>query len=200
MGKGPFELGNVIAESQENLADNVFYSGDLPPDLIRIEDFDLGYEIPQVPGVPYPSLEGYWSRDDLGYLFPKSLGDGVYIGRNSPIYDEIFGISGTMHITGKVMFSDNLVYISKDGLSQELQFTDSINGTVLLSEVRDKKYTHNQIDASSEWIITHNLKKRVCVQVFDTDDRQVIGLIEYVDDNTVKVKFNKDRIGYAYCN
>lgn len=64
------------------------------------------------------------------------------------------------------------------------------------------KYTHvhNQSIASLEWTITHNLGKFPSVTIVDSSNAEVIGEVEFVDSNTLKVKFSAAFSGKAYIN
>lgn len=64
----------------------------------------------------------------------------------------------------------------------------------------DKHYTHFQIIASSTWVVNHNLDKFPSVMVVDSGNSVVVGEIEYVNKNTLLVKFKGAFSGKAYCN
>ena len=67
----------------------------------------------------------------------------------------------------------------------------------------DKHYTHTQAIPSNEWIVTHNLNKKVAVVVEVTDYPGVFAIpgVEYINNNVVKIYVDQNpRMGYAYCN
>lgn len=64
----------------------------------------------------------------------------------------------------------------------------------------DKHYTHVQTVAESTWTITHNLGKNPSVEVVDSAGTVVIGDVNHIDKNTVKIKFNAQFKGKAYLN
>lgn len=64
----------------------------------------------------------------------------------------------------------------------------------------DAHYTHVQGTAEATWEVTHNLNKRASVTVVDSTDNVVIGEIEYLTMNTVRLKFAGAFSGKAYFN
>ena len=64
----------------------------------------------------------------------------------------------------------------------------------------DKNYLHIQSVASDEWIINHNLDKYPSVSVIDSAGSEVMGEIEYIDVNNLKIKFASGFSGKATLN
>lgn len=91
---------------------------------------------------------------------------------------------------------------------QTLRNKPKINGVELSGDLTaedlgitsDQHYTHKQAQAAKVWIITHGLGKRPSVTVVDSAGTAVIGEIEYLDDNTVRLAFCAAFSGTAYCN
>lgn len=67
-------------------------------------------------------------------------------------------------------------------------------------EMRRKEYTHIQNEPSDEWLVVHYLKKKPSVTCVDNYERVWQGEIEYIDENTLKIKFTAGFSGKAYCN
>ena len=61
-------------------------------------------------------------------------------------------------------------------------------------------FRSEQAQAAKVWTITHGLGKRPSVTVVDSAGTAVIGEIEYLDDNTVRLTFCAAFSGTAYCN
>ena len=61
-------------------------------------------------------------------------------------------------------------------------------------------FRSEQAQAAKVWTITHGLGKRPSVTVVDSAGTAVIGEIEYLDDNTVRLTFCSAFSGTAYCN
>lgn len=64
----------------------------------------------------------------------------------------------------------------------------------------DKTYVFTQSFATTEWNITHNLNKYPSVSIVDSDMNQIIADVQYIDLNTVKVKFSHSFTGQVFLN
>lgn len=82
------------------------------------------------------------------------------------------------------------VIVLGDGLDY-----DPVTGILSLAETR---YVHNQAVATSLWTVTHNLGKKCLVEVF-INDKQVFADVEHLSDNSLKIKFTNNQVGYAIC-
>lgn len=58
-----------------------------------------------------------------------------------------------------------------------------------LGIVNDKNYIHYQNTASDTWLINHNLNKYPAVNVVDSAGNEVVGDVEYIDVNNLKITF-----------
>lgn len=76
---------------------------------------------------------------------------------------------------------------------------DVLETTVAVDET-DLNYVHEQPSASMIWIINHNLNKNPSVRLEDLAQSDIIGEIDYIDTNTVKVEFAIPVAGKAYLN
>lgn len=61
-------------------------------------------------------------------------------------------------------------------------------------------YTHEQGEASNEWIINHNLNRTPSITVVDSANNVIECAEQYIDMNTVKLYFNGSFKGKAYLN
>lgn len=66
--------------------------------------------------------------------------------------------------------------------------------------VYDKNYLFIQNQVSDEWIINHNLNKYPSVTVIDSAYNEVIGEVEYLDKDNLKIKFANGFSGKATLN
>lgn len=80
----------------------------------------------------------------------------------------------------------------------DLNFFESLADSILASQ--DKSYIHDQILASDAWTIVHNLGKYPSVGVVDSAGTIVIGEIDYISTNEVRVRFTAPFSGKAYLN
>ena len=53
---------------------------------------------------------------------------------------------------------------------------------------------------SKVWDITHNLNKKPSVTIINNDNQVVIGDVQYIDKNNLKVSFSAEFSGKAICN
>jgi hypothetical protein len=59
-------------------------------------------------------------------------------------------------------------------------------------------YTHTQTVASTVWTVTHDLNEAiVSAQVLNSAGVDIIGDIEYIDTNTLNIKFDRALAGEA---
>ena len=64
----------------------------------------------------------------------------------------------------------------------------------------DLSFTYDQGMPSILWTINHDLGKRPSVSAVDSAETAVVGLVEYIDDNNLTIKFNAAFTGQAYLN
>lgn len=57
-----------------------------------------------------------------------------------------------------------------------------------------------EIPSSSTWIIEHNLNKYPSVTIIDSGGNHVFGDINYIDRNTIEIKFTNANSGFVYLN
>lgn len=64
--------------------------------------------------------------------------------------------------------------------------------------INGSTYHHIQSSPSDTWTFTHNLNKRTSVTIENNNGEVIIGLIKYVDNNTVTINFNQLVDGHAW--
>lgn len=72
--------------------------------------------------------------------------------------------------------------------------------TISLEDEKDLNYVHDQPTAAFVWIINHNLNKKPSVRLEDLTGADIIGEIDYTNNNTVRVEFAIPVAGTAYLN
>jgi hypothetical protein len=93
-------------------------------------------------------------------------------------------------------FRVSLQFVEGNGLlSRDKYYSFSI-----LAGDEAKTYVHVQGTAESTWDVTHNLEKKPSVTVVDSTDNVVIGEVEYLTINSVRLKFAGAFSGKAYFN
>lgn len=78
--------------------------------------------------------------------------------------------------------------------------TTSIAVKGYVSAKADAHYTHTQSTPESVWEVTHSLNKKPSVTVVDSADTVVIGEVEYLSSNAVRLTFVGAFSGKAYFN
>lgn len=80
----------------------------------------------------------------------------------------------------------------------------SYNGSTTIDDflawLKADSFSYTQIQSSAEWTITHNLNKYPSVTIVDSADRVVVGDVEYISLNQLKVSFTAAFSGQAYLN
>ena len=79
-------------------------------------------------------------------------------------------------------------------------YIGGISSNTDLSDLGDKHYTHNQVSASSIWIINHDLEKYPSTTVVDSGGNVVIGDVQHISLNRLTITFNASFSGKAYLN
>lgn len=85
------------------------------------------------------------------------------------------------------------------GLSIIDQPTSTISVAGLIGK-NDAHFVYNQVTPSSQWDVTHNLNKKPSVTVVDSADSVVIGDVQYINNNQVRLTFVGAFSGKAYFN
>ena len=78
----------------------------------------------------------------------------------------------------------------------EYEFTDLTREILAITH----GYVHDQIAASKQWFVNHNLEKHPSVTIVDSAGSVVVGDIEYVDNLNVTITFTAEFSGKAYLN
>lgn len=84
------------------------------------------------------------------------------------------------------------------GTSSQVLLADGTTGAI--SSFADIHYEHNQTSASALWNIAHNLGKFPSVTVVDSGGSVVVGEVEHVTNNTLRISFLASFSGKAYLN
>lgn len=85
-------------------------------------------------------------------------------------------------------------------MSAENEINELVEKTKSLTEIVDKNYTHDQIQASTSWMVQHNLNKYPSVSVVDSGKNEVVGDINYIDKNNLVINFSHAFSGKAFLN
>lgn len=103
------------------------------------------------------------------------------------------------HIT-ELQIGDNVLVTFTTNNIDDGIITSSLAGRISVNPPRDSCYIHNQIMPSATWIINHNLESFPSVTIVDSGGSVVIGEIQYINENQIKVSFTVEFSGKAYLN
>jgi len=153
-----------------------------------LEGSEYKYELANLKAVA-GVYEGSWENKKL-------------INANVKITDDSTFIYCVEPIDGYVLCTDAVVTPEIDTAITSIVATGNIEATregktVTISTTT---YEFEQAITSDTWTITHNLNKKPSVTVVDSANNVVEGAREYIDKNTVTIKFNGAFKGKAYLN
>lgn len=92
------------------------------------------------------------------------------------------------------------LYISTDSTKRGVYFFNESISSYEVIAIQDKNYVHEQLSASKQWYIKHNLNKFPSVTIVDSGNNTVTGEISYIDANNILLSFSAEFTGKAYCN
>lgn len=78
--------------------------------------------------------------------------------------------------------------------------SNNVEGALQELGVIARTYDYHQTQASSEWIIVHNLNKYPSVRTFDDQQYELIGNVFYISRDEVRIEFSAEFSGTAYLN
>lgn len=101
--------------------------------------------------------------------------------------------------TNEIVTSDHNKLNNRDLSDQHPM--EAISGLIeKLDEIKDKSFVFTKRSAEDIWEIRHDLNKMPSVIVQDSAGNTVMGEIEYIDENNVRLIFNGAFSGKAYLN
>ncbi len=86
------------------------------------------------------------------------------------------------------------------GLDADLLDGKHASEFALKTELNISTFTHNQLSPEKEWNMVHNLNRFPTVSVVDSGGSVVLGDIQYIDENQIKIIFATNFSGKAYLN
>lgn len=142
-------------------------------------------------------------KDEEDYYENISLGDQNDVTINVPqnikagiLKIAIFGYAaenttGGIKLVKRVETNSYSIPILKSGVNVS-KLGDSIFG--------DKFYLFVQEEPSKAWLIVHGLEKYPSVSIIDNTGENVIGKINYLDENIIQIEFSNELSGKAFLN
>lgn len=136
---------------------------------------------------------------DNGYRKKWDIGDYV------TVFDEEYGITLMEQVLEVEEDCDDNGYvvtptfgIPEKTISEKISSGSSAES--IGSGSGDITYIHTHMTAEAEWTIVHNLGKFPSVTVVDSAGSAVVGDVDYINKDTVKLTFSGAFSGYAYLN
>jgi hypothetical protein len=114
---------------------------------------------------------------------------GLY---NITSIEEDIDESDFLYVQMQFIQGNSIIEEDKDYLFSVIDFNKSEN--------KDKNYVHNQVVASNTWSVSHDLNKYPSVTIVDSGENVVIGDVQYIDLNNIKITFTSSFSGKAYFN
>jgi hypothetical protein len=102
--------------------------------------------------------------------------------------------------TSAGFYTISLLFKGGQGNLIPQKYYDVDNFVLASSIVGDLNFTFTQVTAASSWDITHNLGKFPSVSVVDSAGTNVVGQVDYGDENTLRINFTAAFAGVAYLN
>lgn len=96
--------------------------------------------------------------------------------------------------------SASLSMLSSEASNSKAVITKEYFDTYASPGSGDKTFLFDQGTASGVWDITHNMGKRPSVTIMDSAGTSVSGVVEYIDDDSLKIYFNTSFSGSATLN
>jgi hypothetical protein len=193
------ELKGVIEDDSFNVIVQITDSGPRGPQGLKGDTGERGLQGPQgIQGEIGPqgptgkSIEYNWNGTQLGvrvegtteYVYVDLKGEKGETGEQGPPGPK--GDTPTSFPAAGVIEDEGHVFLTANQKSALLSFKEN--------------FVHNQLLAAAVWNITHNLGKYPSVTVVDSAGTVVVGEIEYLDLNSIRITFTAEFSGKAYFN
>lgn len=94
-------------------------------------------------------------------------------------------------VVGKIFF---------DTTVNKLKLFNGLEWVEVSNDKTTKPFVYSQEDSIDVWDIKHDLNKFPSVTIVDSAGSVVVGDIDYVDENNVRVSFSSQFSGKAYLN
>lgn len=140
----------------------------------------------------------YIEPNDIVYVkFPQNNDADKYV-------DTVLGGNETPEnlVISAEEILDKLKTVDGEGSGLDADMLDGKHASefVLKTEFNISTFTHNQLSPEKEWNVIHNLNKFPSVHIVDSGGSVVLGDIQYIDENQIKINFTTNFSGKAYLN
>ena len=138
------------------------------------------------------------SGQDIVAFMNYLVGSNILISEQNEISTFGHFLIDSYTVSTPGFYTLNLTNIGGNGNVSDLLYYDF--AVFQLSSQQSPTFTFNQINASTTWVINHNLSKFPSITVIDTAGTVVTGEYTYTDNNNVTLNFSAGFAGKAYLN
>ena len=138
------------------------------------------------------------SGQDIVAFMNYLVGSNILISEQNEISTFGHFLIDSYTVSTPGFYTLNLTNIGGNGNVSDLLYYDF--AVFQLSSQQSPTFTFNQINASTTWVINHNLSKFPSITVIDTAGTVVTGEYTYTDNNNVTLTFSAGFAGKAYLN
>ena len=132
--------------------------------------------------------------------YQQALNEGLREAENVNISVSKEGTIATVTITNRQGEEESVeIYDGDDYVITEADYK-AIAQIVEVELDSDKNYVHVQSVASDVWNVNHNLNKYPSINIIDNEGNEVIGEVQYIDLNNIKLRFNNNFAGKVILN
>jgi hypothetical protein len=144
------------------------------------------------------TLGGGYNSSDKGILVYDTT-ESLYYGWDGNVWKAV-GISPTDLDHLNEAYDAIITGVDVSSGTENIYLTLYKRDGSTLTDSLKFKHIHNQTTATSEWTIEHNLNCYPSVTIVDSSNAEVVGEVEYVNNNSLKAKFSASFSGTAYLN
>ena len=103
---------------------------------------------------------------------------------------------------GTVVSANNKVYIAIQDVPIGTELTNTAYWSILIENntSADKTFEYQQTEVATEWNVVHNLNKYPSVTITDALGNVILGDVQYIDSNQLKITLQTPYNGWAYLN
>lgn len=194
------DLTGGVYEIDSYVVDNtgMYYASSVAVgDIIYVSGLDYGYDVFRYQVTKIKSAKGANLIAEVTWDMPFDELEPV-----EPYSDAIIGARHLSSTTANIV--DTSINLANEKLVADARNYQQIltNANIMTnsSSTPDKAFVFEQEEPSNEWTIEHGMEKHPSVSIVDEDGMLIMGDVQYIDTNTIKLSFAIEFAGKAYLN
>lgn len=194
------DLGGGVYEIDSYIVDNTglyFASNVNVGDIIYVSGLDYGYDVLRYQVTNIKSAKGAKLIAEITWDMPYADFDPI-----EPFSDAIIGARHLSSTTANIV--DTTINLANEKLVADArnyqQILTNVNIMTNSSSTPDKAFVFEQEKPTNVWLIEHEMEKHPSVSIVDNEGLLIMGDVQYIDTNNVKVTFATEFAGKAYLN